>query len=206
MEAEGERSFMEMFEEEIQALEKKIETWSNFDQLVIFYGSSSIRLWETLESDLAPLNVLNLGFGGSSFGWCIYYYERLFKKIPCASQIIFYCGDNDLDNGLSPERVFAKFCKLKALTRHDFPKTPISVITIKPSPSRNYLQEQIKLTNQLIRRELLGMTKGAQINVYERMLNEKGMARPELYQEDQLHLNEKGYKIWKGEVRKHLGI
>ena len=28
-------------------------------------GSSSIRLWDTLESDMAPLRVLNRGFGGA---------------------------------------------------------------------------------------------------------------------------------------------
>ncbi len=195
-----------MFEEEIIALEKKIATWENFDQLIVFYGSSSIRLWETMEQDLAPLNVLNLGFGGSSFGWCIYYYERLFKRIPRAAHVVFYCGDNDLDNGLSPEHVNIKFQKLKEMTRKDFPLTPISVITIKPSPSRTYLQENIRLTNKLIRKDLLATTKAEQINVFDSMLDERGVARPELYQEDQLHLNEKGYKIWKGVVRRHFGI
>ena len=199
-------SFMEMFEEEIISLEKKIENWPNHEQLVVVYGSSSIRLWENIAQDLAPLNVINLGFGGSSFGWCIYYYERLFRKIPRAAHIIFYCGDNDLDNGLSPDRVLDRYKKLKDLARADFPLTPISVITIKPSPSRTYLQENIRETNRLIRKDLLATTKGAQINVFDSMLDERGVARPELYLEDQLHLNEKGYKIWKGVVRKHFGI
>lgn len=203
---DADSSFMEMFEEEIIALEKKIEDWPSFDQLIVFYGSSSIRLWESIEQDLAPLNVLNLGFGGSSFGWCLYYYERLFKKIPRASYIIFYCGDNDLDNGLSPEHVLVKYKKLREVTRSDFPLTPISVITIKPSPSRTHLQDNIRETNRLIRKDLLTITKGTQINVFDSMLDERSVARPELYQADQLHLNEKGYKIWKGVVRKHFGI
>lgn len=166
-------SFMQMFEEEIMALEKKLENWPSFEQLIVFYGSSSIRLWENIDQDLAPLNVLNLGFGGSSFGWCIYYYERLFKKIPRASHIVFYCGDNDLDNGLSPEHVLVKYQKLKEITRKDFPLTPISVITIKPSPSRTYLQENILQTNRLIRKDLLATTKGSQINVFDSMLDEE---------------------------------
>src|SRR5208337_3077981 len=33
---------------------------------VAFYGSSSIRLWETLQEDFPGIGVVNLGFGGSS--------------------------------------------------------------------------------------------------------------------------------------------
>ncbi len=195
-----------MFEEEIAALEKKIASWPSFDQLVIFYGSSSFRLWDTIEEDLAPLNVLNLGFGGSSFSWCIHYFSRLLGVIPKASHIVFYCGDNDLDNGLSPENVMKKFRKLLEITRDDFLTTPISVLTIKPSPSRTYLQSKIKLTNDLIRKDLIGLPKAYQINIFDSMLNERGVARPELYSEDELHMNEKGYKIWKGIIRRHFGV
>ena len=79
-------------------------------------------------------------------------------------------------------------------------------ITIKPSPIRTYLLPEIKLTNNLIRKELMGIKKASLINVFDSMLNENGVARPELYLEDELHMNEKGYKIWKGVVRKHFGI
>ncbi|MFT6866231.1 MAG: lysophospholipase L1-like esterase [Cyclobacteriaceae bacterium] len=195
-----------MFEEEIVALEQKIANCPSFDQLIIFYGSSSFRLWETMEQDLAPLNTLNLGFGGSSFGWCIHYFNRLLGIIPKASHIVFYCGDNDLENGLSPESVMKKFRTLLEITRDDFLTTPISVLTIKPSPSRTYLQPKIKLTNDLIRKNLIGSPKAYQINIYDSMLNERGVARPELYLDDELHMNDKGYKIWKGIIRKHFGV
>lgn len=195
-----------LFESEIAELEQKVDMLSNFDQLIVFYGSSSIRLWESLKDDLAPLNVINLGFGGSSFGWCLHYYDRLIKKLPNASHFVFYGGDNDLESGLSPESVMRRFKRLINLTKNDFPTVKISVITIKPSPSRTYLQDKIKLTNSLIRKEIVTIPRSGQINIYDSMLDAEGVARPELFTDDELHMNEKGYKIWKGVVRKYFGV
>lgn len=193
------------FEEEIESLEHKINENPLKEDLVVFYGSSSVRLWENLETDLAPLNILNLGFGGSSFSWCIYYFDRLFSKIK-PKHIVIYVGDNDLANGTPPEKVLKKFRVLVKLIRLNFPTVPLDFITIKPSPIRTYLLPEIRLTNNLIRKELMNLNRASLINIFDSMLNEKSVARPELYSEDQLHMNEKGYKIWKGVVRKHFGI
>lgn len=193
------------FEHEIKALERKILDHKDQEQLVVFYGSSSIRLWDTLSDDLYPLNTLNLGFGGSSFSWCIYYFDRLFSKLN-PSHLVIYVGDNDLGKGIPPDKVLKKFRVLARLIRTAFPEIPVDFITIKPSPERTYLQQEIKVTNNLIRKELMGMNKARLINIFDSMLDENGAARPELYQQDQLHMNEKGYRIWKGVVRKHFGV
>jgi len=193
------------FEEEISQLQEKIKNLDNQDDLIVFYGSSSFRLWEDLESDLTPLNVLNLGFGGSSFSWCIYYFDRLFKNLK-PKHLVIYVGDNDLANGIKPDKILKKFKRLTHLVRMYYPRVPMDFMTIKPSPIRTYLQPEIQLTNNLLRKELLATNKAKLINVYDSMLDEFGVARPELYLEDQLHLNKKGYKIWKGIVRKHFSI
>lgn len=193
------------FENEIKALERKILEHPDKEELVVFYGSSSIRLWETLAEDLSPLNVLNLGFGGSSFSWCIYYFDRLFSRIR-PQHLVIYVGDNDLANGTEPEKVLKKFRMLARLVRLSFPDVPVDFITIKPSPERTYLLPEIKLTNDLIRKELSSINKASLINVFDSMLNEEGVARPELYSDDNLHMNAAGYRIWKGVLRKHFEI
>lgn len=193
------------FENEIKALERKILEHPNKEDLVVFYGSSSIRLWETLEEDMAPLNILNLGFGGSSFSWCIYYFDRLFSKIR-PKHLVIYVGDNDLANGSEPEKVLKKFRMLAKLIRLSFPTVPMDFITIKPSPERTYLLPETRLTNDLIRKELKGIDRASLVNVFDSMLDENGVARSELYSADNLHMNADGYKIWKGVLRKHFEI
>lgn len=196
---------IDQFEDEIKMLESKIQDHQNKDQLIAFYGSSSIRLWESLPEDLAPLNVINLGFGGSSFSWCIYYFDRLFSKFK-PSHLVIYVGDNDLGNGIPPQKVLKKFSLLAHMIRSSFPTVRVDFITIKPSPERTYLLSEIRETNNLIRKALMDIPKAQLINIFDSMLNEKGEARPDLYQEDQLHMNEKGYKIWKGVLRRHFEI
>jgi len=196
---------LNMFDDEIKILEKRVLEHNNPDHIIAFYGSSSIRLWDTLEKDLAPLNVINLGFGGSSFAWCIYYFSRVFRNVK-PSEIVIYVGDNDLGKGLPPQKVLKKFSNLTNMVRLHFPKVKIHFITIKPSPERTYLINDTFETNRLIRKEIIKTDRASMINVFDSMLDERGVARPELYQEDQLHLNEKGYKIWTGVLRRHFEI
>lgn len=196
----------ELFKDEIVALEQKVKEWKNNDRLIVFYGSSSIRLWETLEEDLLPLNTINLGFGGSSFGYCLHYFDRIFTDSLKPAQVVIYAGDNDIGRGIPPENILDKFRKLSAKIREKHPFVKITFITIKPSPQRDQLMENTRLANDLIRKELKVLKRADMINVFDSMLDEKGKARPELYLEDQLHLNAEGYRIWKGVFRKHFGI
>src|SRR5207253_1447860 len=66
---------------------------------VLFVGSSSIVKWkETLASDMAPMPVIDRGFGGSH----IEYVNRWFDEIVAPHRpraIVFYAGENDIDAG-----------------------------------------------------------------------------------------------------------
>jgi len=76
---------------------------------VLFVGSSSSVKWkETLASDMAPMPVINRGFGGSH----VEYVNRWFDQIVAAYRpraIVFYAGENDLDAGKSAARVVSDF-------------------------------------------------------------------------------------------------
>ena len=44
---------------------------------IVFVGSSTFRLWEFMESDFAPLPIVNRGFGGSMIGDAVRHAQRL---------------------------------------------------------------------------------------------------------------------------------
>src|SRR6202521_3646655 len=75
---------------------------------IVFVGSSSIRMWATLDRDFPGVPVLNRGFGGSEAGDVAHFAERsvLPYKPPV---VIFYAGDNDLAAGKTPTRVLDAF-------------------------------------------------------------------------------------------------
>lgn len=53
---------MTWYEEEVQELENK-RLQSDIKSGMLFYGSSTIRLWETLDEDFSGYKPINLGFG-----------------------------------------------------------------------------------------------------------------------------------------------
>ena len=68
---------------------------------VVFVGSSSIRLWQTLADDMAPTPVVHRGFGGSKLFDSIYYSEELVSKHD-PSVVVVFSGTNDIA-GNSPK-------------------------------------------------------------------------------------------------------
>ena len=193
------------WEKEINRLQKRISTHHQKEHLIVLYGSSSIRLWVHLQKDLAPHNVLNLGFGGSSYAWCLRYFNTLFDSIS-PQRIIFYAGENDLSQGLSVQQVFNDFRMLIEKVRDTFSKIKITVISIKPSPSRATLSEKFKELNAMYKKYLISIEGGTILDLYYPMLTSMGHIKSDLYLSDGLHLNRKGYEIWSYELKKFLDL
>src|SRR3984893_12225476 len=102
---------------------------------IVFYGSSSIRLWSTLSQDLPDYAVLNCGFGGSRLTDCLYFAPRVVAPLK-PSAVVIYAGDNDLATGAAPEQVFDSFRQLFFALRTTSPELPIAFVSVKPCPAR----------------------------------------------------------------------
>ena len=76
------------------------------------------------------------------------------------------------------------------------PQTLIGYIAIKPSLARRSLLPQIKTADQIIR-HYARREKGVRfIDVFTPMLDRAGEPRADLFVQDGLHLNDKGYALW----------
>jgi lysophospholipase L1-like esterase len=163
---------------------------------VVFVGSSSIRMWETLASDFPGLPVLNRGFGGSELSDVVQFADRI--VVPYKPRVVvLYAGDNDLAAGKTPAQVFAAFRSFIALIHRELPNTRVAFVAIKPSIARWNIVDKIRETNQLIREYVGTDTKLVYVDVFTPMLDASGQPRRELFLEDGLHMNAKGYAIWR---------
>jgi lysophospholipase L1-like esterase len=191
------------WEKEIQALEKASSQDQSAKGAVLFVGSSSIRLWNSLAADFPNVHVINNGFGGSQISDCTAYADRL--VLPFApSKIFLYAGDNDIAGGKSPEQVAADFKEFVATIRKSLPQTPLYFISIKPSPSRWALAEKVRAANKLIGEYIRGEKGLHYIDVFDSMLGPDGKPDPTLFREDNLHMNPKGYAIWARIIGKEI--
>jgi lysophospholipase L1-like esterase len=197
---------LEWYESDVRGLEKEAKRLAR--NAVIFYGSSSIRMWESLAADLASDRVVNRGFGGSTLEACVYFFERLVVPLrPCS--LVLYAGDNDLGDGRSADQVLGFFRAFMAKFDALLPDRPFAFISIKPSLARAGLLDRIRKTNDLIRGELDKRGGGQFIDVFGAMLKADGTPRPNLFLEDGLHMSPAGYHVWTQQIwpyRKQLLI
>ena len=130
--------------------------------------------------------------------------EIIFPYLP--KQIVIYCGENDLafSDTIKALTVFERFKTLFSDIRNKFPTTPIAYVSLKPSPSRWHLKLKIEETNKLINKFLKKKKKTAFIDVYHKMLGPDGTPLPDIFIQDKLHMNAKGYAIWQKEIQPYL--
>ena len=96
------------FREEIDRFKEADQIHPVEQGIYLFLGSSSIRMWKSLEDDFSGFPVINRGFGGSHTSDVLYFFEDLVTVYQPA-KIIFYEGDNDLASGKLPQKVFEDF-------------------------------------------------------------------------------------------------
>jgi lysophospholipase L1-like esterase len=163
---------------------------------IVFVGSSSIRMWTTLDRDFPGVPVLNRGFGGSEAGDVAQFAERI--VVPYKPPVVvFYAGDNDLNAGKSPTQVLEAFKSFVAKMHRDLPGTRIVFVSIKPSIARWAIVDKMRAANQLVRDYVRTDEKLAYVDVFTPMLDAAGQPRRELYLEDGLHMTPAGYAIWR---------
>ena len=170
---------------------------------IVFTGSSSIVKWKTLAEDFPGLPVMNRGFGGSevfdSFNYAhltvIQYKPRL---------VVFYAGGNDISAGKTPQRVFDDFKAFVAKVHAALPECRICYISNAPNPKRWSMIDKMIEANRLMEAFTKTDPRLQFINVYPHMLGPDGMPKPDIFVEDQLHMNAKGYAIWKEVVGPYL--
>ncbi len=173
------------------------------ENAVLFVGSSSLRLWKTINRDFPKLTFINRAFGGSELEDVNFYAPRIiFPYKP--KTIVLYAGDNDINSGKSAEQVLADFKNFVEIVRRDLLKTKILYISIKPSVARINLLPELQKANRLIEAETKKLKNVEFVDVASKMLDSEGKPLTDIFLEDNLHMNAKGYAIWRDVLSKYL--
>jgi lysophospholipase L1-like esterase len=194
---------LQRFATEIAAYERADAAQPPDQGQILFLGSSTIRMWQTLAQDFPKHRVLNRGFGGARISEVTLNLNRI--AVPYAPrQIVFFAGGNDLADGHAPEQAVADFQAFVELARMQMPDIPITYIGIYHNPFRWHLRETFHAANDLLT-AYCRRTPGVEfIETSPTFLGVDGRPRKELFADDQLHLNTAGYKLLAELVRPHL--
>jgi lysophospholipase L1-like esterase len=189
------------FEKEIEHLEANI-----FDPPpgpIIFYGSSSFRLWKSLEQDFRSYEVLNCGFGGACITDCVAFASRLILPLK-PSAVVIYAGDNDLALGTPPEQAFDSFCQLFHILRDGDQKPFIAFVSVKACPARLRFLASIQRYNALVREFMSEQPRCDFIDLYSGLLGPDRRPVISLFRNDQIHLSADGYEILRRDIAQFL--
>ncbi len=172
---------------------------------ILFIGSSSFTMWSDVQDYFPGYTILNRAFGGSQLVDLIRYrYEVIYPYQP--KQIIMYCGENDLaaSDTITATTVVARFIALFQLIRAKYPDIPFAYVSMKPSPSRLHLMMKFTTANDEIATYLKTQKNTAFIDVYHKMLKPDGSPMEDIFLDDNLHMNAKGYTIWQKVIQPYL--
>lgn len=192
------------FWQDVQTIKHYDEMYTPPANPILFIGSSSIRKWNDLEWTFSPLVVINRGIGGAVINDVTYYLNDIvFPYHP--RQLVIYVGENDIvDKNVTADTILARTKLLISAIRARLPETPITYISIKPSPSRDEFMQKATDANALLKTYLAQEKNITFVDVFSLMIDAAGHSRPELFVEDMLHMNRKGYMIWWNAVRPTL--
>lgn len=197
--------FAQPFANEIAAFRKQDSIAMPPKKAILLVGSSSFRLWDNWQDYFPGRKIINRGFGGSSLPDVIRYADDvIFKYRP--KQIIIYCGENDFaaSDTVSVPTVVERFKTLFGMIRAKYKRVPVAFVSMKPSPSRQKFLTKYLAANAAIKDFLTAQKRTAYIDVYTPMLQPDGNVMTDIFKADNLHMNAKGYAIWKQVMEPYL--
>jgi lysophospholipase L1-like esterase len=169
---------------------------------VVFVGSSSIRLWK-LDEEFPGKGYVNRGFGGSEMADSVHFFDRI--VLPHRPRmIVLYAGDNDLAKGKTACRVAEDFAAFVKHMHEVLPETKLVYVAVKPSLKRWNIVHHGRAANALIEAACIDDELLTYLDISTPMLGPDGKPRPELFADDGLHLNSKGYELWTSLLVPHL--
>lgn len=170
---------------------------------IVFTGSSTIRMWKSLQEDFPQHNVINGGFGGSQASDLLYYIDELILDYK-PSKVFIYEGDNDISSGKSIEEILMTFNLITSKIHEALPETEIVIISPKPSVARWKLADQYLELNKKLKKFTKGEKYMKYADLWKPMLNKDKEPMDDIFIKDNLHMNEKGYAIWAKTIEKYL--
>ncbi|MDC1217351.1 GDSL-type esterase/lipase family protein [Flavobacteriaceae bacterium] len=190
---------------EIEAFERLDKSVTYAEDAILFIGSSSIRLWKTLEEDMKPYPVIQRGYGGAHFRDMVYFTDRILTEHSLSMVVCFVANDiSGSPKDGTPEEILKLFKYFVKQVRAKHPSIPIMQIAVTPTQSRWKLWPEINTVNRLMK-AYCDKTKNLYfIDTIPEFLDENGQPKPQWFAGDQLHLNEKGYQVWNKIIKREI--
>lgn len=184
-----------VFTKEVKDITAKYDSiWDSSKETIVFTGSSSVRLWRKLQEEFPDHQIVNSGFGGSQASDLLYFIDELILSYT-PKKVFIYEGDNDLWAKKRPADVLDTTADIIRRIKAKNASTQVILISAKPSISRWKIRGKYKRLNRKMERFTQDDPNLFYVDVWKPMLNKRKL-KTDIFIEDGLHMNQKGYDIW----------
>lgn len=175
--------------------------------VVLLTGSSYFEFWHTSAADLAPLDTVNVGIGGTRIGAQQRYFERL--VVPFRPRaLVIYAGSNDISGvpmfTRSASWTVPRVQEYIRNARRRLGGIPVFYVAITESPARVRVRDEIQQANRMLRNWAHESGEATFIDTAPVLLTPDGQIDGSLFDDDRLHLNERGYQRFARAIRTAL--
>lgn len=196
-----------VWEREIEAFERAMEQAPPPPDAVVFIGASTIRFWETIGEDLAPLTGLAHGFGGAKLDDVLHYAERLVPARPAA--IVVSIGGNDLfelagNRARKPEEVVEVTQEVLERFHALRPDAAIYTLAIRPPILDPEGRDPASKVNAAVADWAERTPWVDYLDPNAPLYGEDRTLRDELQAWDSSQLSREGYRVWSAPIRERL--
>lgn len=194
------------FEDSMLAFEELDQNNTYPEDAILFTGSSSIRMWETLEEDMIPYSVIQRGFGGSRMPDLLYYADRYIKPHSVRAMVLFVANDitGSEEHDISPQHLQSLFEEFILKVKGYNPDLMLFIVEVTPTNSRWHVWPENRAANYLIAQLADEHENVKFIPTQDLFLTAEGTPNDDLFLSDQLHLNEQGYEVWSKRIRSYM--
>lgn len=168
-------------------------------------GSSSVRIWDSIQKDMTPYQVMQRGYGGAKMTDFTFYAHRIIKAQQFKAIVIFVANDIvGLESDRTPKEVFRLFKDLVKQVRKRNPLTPLCWIEVTPTPKRWDVSIEIQKASRLIEAYCSKYDDLHFISTFDKYITPEGLPDSTYFRKDMLHLNSSGYQHWTGIIKSSL--
>ena len=172
---------------------------------ILFIGSSTIRLWDSLEQDVAPYKAIKRGYGGAKMCDLAIHSPQLVRDLNFRAAVVFVA--NDITGSVSDKEP-SEIKRLARIVIENLkarnPTAPVVVLSITATPSRFTHWGRIKSANKALG-SLADEIPGVYFLETEKYyLAEDGRPIEKFFVEDRLHQTPEGYQLLGSLVKSKL--
>ena len=160
---------------------------------IVFVGSSIFHRWTSLQTQMAPLPIVNIAFDGAMTEDMLRLVDA--RVLPARPKVVaYYCGSNDISAGEAAGPIVARIRQFIDRVTTALPGTQVVFVSVNRAPEKQDRWSVVDDVNRQIGKYAAGHARVTYVDVNPALLDADGSSRLELFMSDRLHLRPAAYE------------